>query len=202
MKAEQIDVAVGAWNAEPPPGDESAWTEGGEGWAAWNTFSPEKAFCEFAAALVGLIRPELVVETGIGQGYLTRRVLATLSGRYLGYESDDELRSALRGLDVWGGAVELAEEPEAPADVLAACDLAILDSAPPQRKPEIDRWREHAHPGAYVLIHDARPDHPVEDGGWRRLARYLGDEGVFLGNPRGSWLYRKPLPRATQPGEA
>jgi hypothetical protein len=202
MGAKRSPIPIEQWDSEPAPADESNWTEGGEGWAAWNVWSPEKAFCEFAAALVALTRPGLVVETGIGQGYLTRRVIPALSGCYVGFESDDDLRARLRDLDVWDDRVQLAAEPDAPSEIFAACDLAILDSKAPMRVWEIDRWREHAPPGAYVLVHDARPDHPVKGGGWRQLAEYLGDQGVFLGNPRGSWLYRKPLPVEAVDAEA
>lgn len=194
MNAERGAIPMDQWAAEPAPTDESSQTAGGEGWVSWNGWSPEKAFCEFAAALVALNRPGLVVETGIGQGYTTRRVLPVLSGRYLGFESDDDLRARLRNLDVWSDTVELADDPEASPEILSACDLAILDSDLPQRKREIDRWLEYASPGAFVLVHDARPDHPVKRSPFRWLARYLGDEGVFLGNPRGAWLCRKPLP--------
>lgn len=188
-----MTISLDQWDCEPEPGDESQHTEGGKGWASWNVYSAEREFCEFAAALVAINRPRLVVETGIGQGYTTRRVVPALSGRYLGFESDDEIRGQLRGLDLWSGSVELSEEPEASAEVLAECDFAILDSAVRERLREIDRWLEHAPPGAFVLIHDARPDHPKVNSGFRRLAKHLGDEGVFLGNPRGAWLYRKPL---------
>jgi hypothetical protein len=194
MESERPPIPVEAWESEPSTVTESTWTEGGEGWHSWNVASPEREFCEFAAALVALVRPKLVVETGVGQGFLTRRVLAVLPGRYLGYESDEELRARLRRLDVWGERMELASGPQPSAEVLAECELAIIDSEPYQRFRDVDLWREHAPAGGYVLVHDARPDHPVQGGGWRLLARHLGDEGVFLGNPRGSWLYRKPLP--------
>lgn len=133
-----------------------------------------------------------MVETGIGQGYTTRRLIPVLTGRYVGFESDDDLRAQLRGLDIWTDQVMLAEEPEATPEVLAECGLAILDSDLGQRKREIDAWFEHAPPGAFVLVHDARPDHPAKPSFFRKLAEYLGDQGVFLGNPRGGWLFRKP----------
>lgn len=154
--------------------------------------SPEKEFCEFAVALIALVRPGLVIETGVGQGYLTRRVLTVTPGRYIGYESDDELRATLAELDVWSASVELGSTPGPTADVLAGCELTILDSAILQRAREMELWRRHAPAGAYVLVHDARPDHPVEGALHRKLASHCGDAGVFLGNPRGCWLYRKP----------
>lgn len=185
-------IPTGPWESEPELTDESDFTPGGEGWSAWNGMSPEKEYCEFGAALVSLLRPRLIVETGIGQGYMTRRLLAVKTGRYVGYESDDDWRARLRDLDVWDETAELASEPEPSPEVLAACDLAVIDSWAVQRLSDIDLWRKHAPAGGYVLIHDARPDHP-SGGIWQKLAEYLGDEGVFLGNPRGSWLYRKPL---------
>jgi hypothetical protein len=200
MPAGRPQIPIEQWDSEPAPIDESSITKGGKGWESWNSFSQEKAFCEFAAALVALTRPRLVVETGIGQGYLTRRLLPVLTGRYLGFESDDEYRAKLRGLHVWTDTAEVAAEPEASSEVLAQCDLAILDSAPETRWREINRWLDHGSPGAYVLIHDARPDHPLKDSGFRHLAAFLGDRGVFLGHPRGSWLYRKPLPSEATEG--
>jgi hypothetical protein len=188
-----VEIPIDQWDEEPDPVDESLHTQDGEGWESWNGFSPEKAFCEFAAALVAINRPGLVVETGIGQGYTTRRILPMPSGRYLGFESDADLRARLRDLNVWSETAQLASEPEASSEVFAACDLAILDSDLPQRKREIDRWLESAAPGAFALIHDARPDHPAKPSFFRKLADYLGPHGVFLGNPRGAWLFRKPL---------
>src|SRR4029077_16542145 len=194
MAPPRAPIPIEAWDAESDQVDESSWTPGGEGWSAWNGASPEREFCEFAAALVALTRPGLVVETGIGQGYLTRRILPAVPGRYIGYESDDELRAKLRELDVWRGAAELAAEAGPSKGVLEACELAIFDSAAEWRSREIDLWRRHAPRGAYVLLHDARADHPRQ-GVRQWVADHLGDDGVFLGNPRGSWLYRKPLPR-------
>lgn len=155
--------------------------------------SPEREFCEFAAALVALVRPGLVVETGVGQGYTTRRLLEVLPHRYIGYESHEELRGRLAALDVWGERAELSTDSGPSAEVMSRAELTVLDSHIPVRAREMDLWREYAPAGAYVLVHDARPDHPMEDGIWRKIAEYVGDEGVFLGNPRGCWLYRKPL---------
>jgi hypothetical protein len=154
--------------------------------------SAEVEFCEFVAALVRLIRPQLVIETGVGQGFSTRRILAALSGHYVGYESDAGFREALKGLDVWGESAQIAEEAEPTPEVMARCDLAILDSGPRKRRVrEINLWRAYAPSGSHIVVHDARPDHP-RNGLHRRLAGELAGEGLFLPNPRGSWLHRKP----------
>lgn len=193
MGAGRQPISTEAWTREAEPVDESAWTQGGEGWSAWNDMSPEREFCEFAVALIGLVRPSLVIETGIGQGYLTRRILAALPDRYLGYESNDDLRSWLRELTIWTAKARLADASVPAAETIAEAGLAIFDSAMMQREQEVNLWREHAPRGAYVLVHDARPDHPKKNGIHRLAAKYLGDSGIFLGNPRGAWLYRKPL---------
>lgn len=184
-----------AWLGEPPPSSEGEWTPGGEGWAAWNQHSPEREFAEFTAALVRLVRPALVVETGVGQGFTTRRVLDALDGSYIGYESDAGFRDGLRELDVWGEDILLAEQAEPTPQVMRRCELAILDSAPTnRRKREIDLWRRVAPAGAFVLVHDVRPDHPRgrSNGVHRSLARHVRRMGgTLLGNPRGGWLARK-----------
>lgn len=193
MSKDHPVIPTEAWIAESEQVDESNWTVDGQGWTAWNVMSPEKEFCDFAAALIALVRPALVIETGVGQGYLTRRILPRLPGRYVGYESNDDLRPKLLELEIWTPEARLSEDVGPTPEAIAACDLAIFDSVVLERKREVDLWHEHAHAGAYVLIHDARPDHPSKNGLHRKAAEYLGDKGIFLGNPRGCWLYRKPL---------
>lgn len=189
---------LGAWKAEPSPSSEASWTPDGEGWSAWNQHSPEVEFAEFAAVLVRLLRPALIIETGVGQGYTTRRLLAALGEgqRYVGYESDDRLRAALAALDAWGDRAVLADGSEPQPEDMRGCELAVLDSAPTRRRiREIDRWYDHAPAGSYALVHDVRGDHPRNrhHGVHRTLARHAaGLGGVLLGNPRGGWLCRRP----------
>jgi tRNA A58 N-methylase Trm61 len=40
--------------------------------------SPEQEFCELVGALVGIVKPAFVIETGVGQGFTTRRVARAL----------------------------------------------------------------------------------------------------------------------------
>ena len=92
------EATADAWVSEPALGEEqSRWSASASTWRSWNRMSPEQEFCEFVAAVVRLVKPELVIETGVGQGFTTRRIAAALaSGSVLkGFESDDAWRERL-----------------------------------------------------------------------------------------------------------
>lgn len=187
------------WDTEPRPVGEERWTPGGAGWAAWNGKSPEVEFVEFVGAVVALCRPRRVVETGVGQGYTTRRILRGLQpdGHLDLYESDPEFREVLA--DVISG------RPDRRVTVAAAAtpatfdgvDLAVLDSRTTLRIPELALWAQTAPAGSICIVHDVSAAHP-EGTIHRRLAaataligRVPGVAGFCLPNPRGSWIGRR-----------
>lgn len=182
------------WFVEPEPCDEAAFTPWAQpGWRSWNSMSPEVEFTEFAGRLVRMLQPALVVETGVGQGYTTRRLAAGLGpdGRLRAYESDGYYRALLSRLPFFTEAGrELAPEPTPPPDALAQADLTILDADDELRYDEIRRWAAAARPGALVLVHDAGNDHPpgTLHHRVRALVAELGIAGRHLANPRGSFL--------------
>lgn len=186
-----------AWLEEPELTDEKAYTPWADpGWHAWNGMSPELEFAEFAGALVQLLCPAAVVETGVGQGYVTRRLAAKMGGsqRLLAFEEDDGFRRQLERLPFFAKpGRSIGAEPTA-AD-LAEADLTILDSELPIRFDELDRWAEAAPPGAILLVHDASASHGPEapHGLIRKRIEDLGIEGSFLRNPRGGFLGFKPV---------
>jgi O-methyltransferase len=109
-----VTIDLHAWTAEPPPGDEADYTPvRPDHWHSWNGMSAELEFCEFGAALVRLLQPRLVLETGVGQGYMTRRLAEALpsDAKLVAYESHDEWRAELAKLDFWNEDVELADSP-------------------------------------------------------------------------------------------
>ena len=186
------------WHREPEPLDEAAATPGAQqGWHSWNEMSPEVEICDFIVSLADVLRPELVIETGTGQGFLTRRIGARLRDdqRLVCYESHAEWRAALTSLEFFDGIRCVLAPDESPDDeAMAAARLCLLDSDFAFRLPEIQRWWRCARPGAAVFVHDAGNGHGEDTP--HALVRAtiieLGIPGIFLGNPRGAFVGQKP----------
>lgn len=164
----ELVLANSAWSVEPGTVDEShftPWTK--PGWSSWNDMSPEKEICEFVADLATMLAPPVTIETGTGQGFLTRRVAEALAGRgrLSCFEGSDLWRAALRRLPFFDGrACVLHEEPSPAASDFATADLTILDSDWEFRFPEIVRWHDHARPGSVLFVHDTGNGHPENSG--------------------------------------
>ncbi len=197
---ESVDLArfERVWIEEPPAADDTrfiTWAE--PGWHSWNLASPEVEFCEFVASVVTMTRPRLVVETGTGQGFVTRRVAASLyeGCRLLTFEQDDDLRAKLSQLPFFtGDRIRLAAKGSPTADDLEQAELTILDSDGSLRLTELQVWWQAAPPGAVIVAHDAGNGHP-DCSHHARLAgliRELGIPGIFFRNARGSFLGVRP----------
>jgi hypothetical protein len=126
--------------------------------------------------LVRGLRPELVLESGTGQGISTRFLAAALSenlhGRLVSFEPDAELAAATRK-KLKGLPAEIR-----PGDTLGwdgpAPQLVFLDSFPRERREaEISHWL--ARP-VLLIIHDAH--------------RYQLPDGLSFPTPRGLWIGR------------
>jgi hypothetical protein len=194
-------LASSAWAGEPYPVDEvrnTPWAE--PGWHSWNNMSPEVEICDFVVALVKTLRPHRVIETGTGQGFVTRRVKYQLrEGQQLAcFELDSTWRAALGSLAFFDGSRCLLSPAESPDDEeMAAADLCFLDSDFACRLPEIERWWHAAPEGAVVLVHDAGNGHGRETPHAlvRQKITELGIPGFFLRNPRGAFVGIKALRR-------
>lgn len=190
-----MDLAelMAPWVDEGPIGGEEEWTPWGKGWHAWTRTSAEVEFVEFVGSLTSLLQPSLVIETGVGCGYSTRRILKGLGekGCWIGYESHPELRSVLSSLS-WPSHSSLSEFPTPSATEMAYADFVLLDSDMDYRIAELDLWKEHGKPSSILLVHDVSGRHepsPRNDAVHRRLFSHLQDwGGIFLTNPRGSWM--------------
>jgi Methyltransferase domain len=187
-----IETLLRPWSKEPTPRTETRCSpRGRDGYFAWNCKSPEVEFCEMAGALTKMLRPALVVETGTGQGYATRRIAWALrgGGRFITYEADADLREALRTRARLPKGVEVSEAPTFSDDIARDGDLFVLDSGRDHRFAELARWQEHAKEGSMVLIHDTGYKHEGTDHvAYARTIRELGIRGVWFPNPRGSFL--------------
>jgi hypothetical protein len=187
-------LAASAWREEPPVVDESVYTTWAKpGWHSWNNMSPEVEFCSFACDLARMVEPSLVIETGTGQGFLTRRLFASLGeGQRLEcFEADSTWRRALSSLAFFQDRrCDLSTKETPGADELAHAELCVFDSSFPLRRRELELWSRVAPDRAVVLVHDAGNRHPdwTPHAELARLIEQLEIPGVFLQNPRGGFL--------------
>jgi hypothetical protein len=166
-------------------------------WLSWNSMSPEFQFTLMAAWQIRQIqsqRPEdegvIVVETGLGQGYVTRAMLKVMdSGLDTLFSYDTEQP----WIDmVVGGGVCLTTGLGSPGGhMMAKADLVVLDSN--SRLDELLSWIAHGHRDSRLLIHDTfhHLTPPGEYTDW--LNRYIknGDLwGEYIDAPRGWFLGR------------
>jgi hypothetical protein len=198
-------LAAGGWAGEPPPVDErenTPWAE--PGWHSWNDMSVEVELCELLAAFAAVLRPERVIETGTGQGFLARRLKGALGpGQVLTcFESDQAWREALATLAFFDDEVAVLSGAATPSeDELARADLTCLDSDIDYRLAELERWWSAAAPGATVFVHDAGNGHSPDTihSQVRDTIVRLGIPGCFLANPRGAFIGVIPDPSAKEP---
>ena len=180
-----------AWSAEPDLRDEADFTPWATpGWSSWNAMSPERDFCEFVGLTVRLLQPATIVETGVGQGFSTRRISREQgSGVHLCFESDPDLRTALASLPFFLKGKRLSPKPTPTNEDFARADLTVLDSDPPYRYEELSRWRESAREGSSLLVHDCGNGHSADTiRQLRGLVISLDIPGTFLNNPRGGFF--------------
>lgn len=178
---------MNAWRTEPAARPEARWNRRGLDYLAWNAYSPEVAFCELVGAMVAIARPGLVVETGVGQGYATRRILKALppASEYVGFESSDEWRARTRAF-----LPQLSTTPTPEAELLATADVVVFDSDPPFRQAELRTWIAAGRQGAVAVVHDVIPGRAGLKGELAAMLAPLG--GLLTPNPRGGWIGRHP----------
>ncbi len=201
---------VFAWQNATELVDETLFTPwADEGWLSWNGQSPEVAICGFVQMLIEMIRPTVILETGVGQGYLTRAIVPILRAdeKLIAYESDDNWREALWSLPFWQDnrvVVTLSPEPTPSPDLIVAADLCIFDSEFENRFQEVSYWDHYAKEGAVCLIHDTS-DHPdTVHNSLREFILQMGMTGTFLKNPRGCFMAvqgRRPDGREESPSQ-
>lgn len=189
-------IPVDAWAEEPVTFPEAKFTPGAEkGWSAWNEWSVEVEVADFLPALIDLIGAVRVIETGCGQGYVTRRIAG--HANILTFETDADLHERISRLDVWDSELELADHPTPTEEEVAEADLMICDSDVRFRVDEIRRWVEHGKPGSYLWTHDTAKHH-----GWLPAVIFklvAGLPRLQFDNPRGSTLVYKPADHKVEP---
>lgn len=151
----------------------------------------ETEVLDFLSALVRLIKPGLIVETGTYRGAsaeaMARALVANGTGHLVTVECDHQraeaARRRLHGLPVeviTGASLEFL--PNAPIDLL------FLDSHRPIRGNEFTHFKPFLHAGSVVVWHDSAPHHP----GVRPAIEDLAGQGIIdrlhLPTPRGLCL--------------
>jgi hypothetical protein len=158
--------------------------------------SPELEFCSFACDLARMLEPALVIETGTGQGFVTRRLRAALGAgqRLTCFEADPTWRRALASLPFFQDPrCDLSTNETPNAGEVAGAGLCVFDSSFRMRRKELELWSRSAPDRAVVLVHDAGNRHPdwTQHAKLARLIEQLGIPGVFLKDPRGGFLGMK-----------
>jgi hypothetical protein len=193
-----MTAILAAWESEPETVDERTYTKWAEpGWSSWNGYAAESEFCQLAAALATMTNG-LVIETGTGAGFTSRRVAEALKltrGTLTCWESDQYIRERLGTLPFFSddGPAMLADAPTPLAEEFAEASLVILDSDLEYRFREIKLYGEVARPGSILLVHDCANGH-LEDSVWMQLRKAVEDTGMrgaLLQNPRGAYLIVK-----------
>lgn len=183
-----------AWTEHEDTVDEQAFTPWAEkGWLAHNGQSPEVAVCDFVRTLIRMMQPALVIETGVGQGYMTRTIATALEpkGKLVAFESDDDWRQLILEQGFWfdrASVASLSPFHMPPAELFAVADLSVLDSDFTVRFDEVVLWDLWAKDGAVALIHDTADRDDTVHQSLREVIVDLGMTGVFLNNPRGCFL--------------
>lgn len=190
-----------------PERDFTPWAH--PGWKAWNGHAVEAQVAYFLQELTeGIVSRSsegvIVVETGTGQGFVTRRIASALDhsrDTLLCFESDVEWRSRLLSemsffetYDSLHDGPLLAEHHPTPQCFhFDRADLVILDSMDPLRMAELCMWAALAKPDSYLFLHDAGMSHPSWDGHYTlaQLVRTLQIPGMWLENPRGGFIARR-----------
>jgi hypothetical protein len=157
---------------------------------SWNMMSPELEFCQYVQDQVAQLTTESkeaiwVVETGVGQGFVTRRILEVLRDKdeYWGYETDQYFLDLIPD--------KLYAQPgfykgSPTVGVLQKADLVILDSEVNTRLTELSLWRREGKLGSQLIIHDV-PEPLGFKSPLQSAVFKLGFPGHFLRNPRGGW---------------
>lgn len=195
-------IPTDAWVEEPELVPESNFTPGAHPmWTSWNEWSVESQVADFMAALTEIIQPMNILETGVGQGYVTRRVYNAMpdGAQFAGVEYDEETYKALRPI-IYQHYPKLGlldpglDRDQLFGDYIPDADFLILDSHWPERFPELLTWAQDGKPGSYCFVHDVDFDRRTQSG-YHVLSRVIHDmelPAMHFGNPRGSTLLYKP----------
>ena len=145
----------------PWDGEEATPERGDDGLHYWTDWAPPVEGVVGLQAIVSLLqekRPDgvIVMETGVGQGYLTRRLgqmMRRETDLYWCYEQDHAWRMQLSVRDQWvtNYSTCLKDYPTPTYDEYMAADLVIVDSNKPMAEAEFYMWASLGRPGSLLV---------------------------------------------------
>lgn len=163
-------------------------------WSAPDKDATEVEVTHFVAALVRLLKPSVVVETGTYQGHTTSAIAEALAanttGRVWTFETNQARAlaayEALRD-HVDAGRVVIHNTRAVPDMLPQGIELAFLDSGMRDRDEDMRNVWPRLVQGGIALVHDASPDRPPGK------VRPPGPHAVFdFATPRGLLAFQKP----------
>jgi len=171
-----------------------------EYWHSPDSEATEMEVTGFLGALVTMIQPEYVVETGTYHGHTAAAIGAALyvngHGRLVSIENNGEhYEEALHTLDGWNYPVKLVHGNTMDFVPEQNIDFAFFDSWQEGRIEEYTRFYSlgFLKPGAIVAFHDTAPHHQVRktilplEGigeGELRIIDFRTPRGLILGQVR------------------
>lgn len=142
-------------------------------WKMWDQGSAEVECLEFFYALVRMMKPEHILETGSHVG---------LSGAYIALGLRDNARGHLDSIEWTESYMDQAKEKWAKLELddfitphsmsslefkpKEQYDLVFLDTEPQTRFKELDYYWNDIKPGGIIILHDLHSEMGISSGVW------------------------------------
>lgn len=177
-----------------------------EKWHCWEAMSTEQEVCDMLTALVWMLKPEVIVETGCYDGHGTEALVrgAHKNGSGQVYTCDiDHCRTVntLKRIQDAGllqngyFVISQVSGVELISSLPAPIDFAFLDSGgtPSVRGDELRTVVPKLSPWGVVAIHDTGETHPDMREEIEKVANELNLDRVFFDTPRGFCILKRKV---------
>ncbi len=167
-------------------------------WSMFDGWSAEVETLEFLYALVRLLKPKQLLETGTWHGFAAAAMGRALRDNGRGHlttleifpESVEVSRRRISELGL-GHVVTVVQGASLEYSPAMELDFILLDSELNLREAEFRRFMPALARGATVLFHDTSQSHTVVQDGIQNLIKSgIALEGFFMPTPRGLFLAR------------
>lgn len=169
-----------------------------ERWSCWDDMSSEREVVDMLEALVWMLKPEVIVETGCFKGYgtlsLVNGALKNQFGHVYTCDLQSEMVEATRHRTLGVATVEQCTGVEL-ISKLPSIDFAFLDSGGQAsvRREELELVLPKLSPWGVVAVHDTGETHPDFREEFDRAVKELNLDAVFFDSPRGFAILKKHI---------